>query len=524
MKNIVLPDNKERSLAFYLAMEEFVAKSVEDEVFFVWRVEPTVIIGRNQILEAEVNLDYCRQHDVKVVRRKSGGGCVYSDKGNIMVSYVSRRGEVAAVFERYLSEMTACLDSLGLAAEKSGRNDILVEGRKVSGNAFHQMPDRSVVHGTLLYDTDFEALEEAIRPPVEKLVRHGVASVRQRVENLNTYLDPSRIDSVEMLENYLVDYFCDGTIVLSETDVRTIEEKSPEYEIPVGQYIIGIGEALWDCLPEGRKIGGAPANFAYHAGQFGFKSLAISAVGDDLLGREIKERFDQIGLDYRLETVPYPTGAVLVTLDEKGIPCYEIKENVAWDNIPYSSELEELAKNCKAVCFGSLAQRNEVSRETINRFLDAMPDSDDSYKIFDINLRQYFYCKEIVGNSFAKCNVLKINDEELAVLSEMFGCQGLSQEDVCKKLLNDYGFRMLILTCGTDGSYVFSADEVSFQNTPKVEVADTVGAGDSFTGSFIASILRGKSIPEAHKRAVEVSAYVCTQKGAMPVLPESMIH
>ena len=290
------------------------------------------------------------------------------------------------------------------------------------------------------------------------------------------------------------------------------------------RYIVGMGEALWDCLPEGRKIGGAPANFAYHVGQFGFKSLAVSAIGDDQLGREIKDKFDQRGLAYSLETVDYPTGTVQVTLDEKGIPCYEIMENVAWDNIPYSSALEELARNCKAVCFGSLAQRSEVSRATINRFIDAMPDTEDTYKIFDINLRQHFYCKETIENSFAKCNVLKINDEELVVVSEMFGCQGLSQEDACRKLLSDYGFKMLILTCGTEGSYVFSADEMSFQNTPKVVVADTVGAGDSFTGSFIASILKGKTIPEAHKRAVEVSAYVCTQNGAMPVLPENLLQ
>ncbi len=210
MKNIVLPDKKERSLAFYLAMEEYVAGMIEDEAFFVWRVSPTVIIGRNQDLEAEVNLEYCRNHGVHVVRRKSGGGCVYSDMGNIMVSYISGRGAVPAVFDRYLSAMTACLCSLGIRAEKSGRNDILVEGRKVSGNAFHQLPDRSIVHGTLLYDTDFEALEEAIRPPVEKLERHGVASVRQRVENLKSFLDSDRIGAVEELENYVVTYFCDG--------------------------------------------------------------------------------------------------------------------------------------------------------------------------------------------------------------------------------------------------------------------------------------------------------------------------
>lgn len=231
MKNIILSDKKERSLAFYLAMEEFVARTIEDEAFFVWRVAPTVIIGRNQDLEAEVNLDYCRKHGVKVVRRKSGGGCVYSDMGNIMISFISRRGEVQEVFDRYLSSLTACLRSLGLKAEKSGRNDILVDGRKVSGNAFHQLPDRSIVHGTLLYDTDFDALETAIRPPVEKLERHGVASVRQRVENLKEYLDCNIMHSVEELERYIVDYFCDGVIVLCDEDVDEIEKNSSEYEL-----------------------------------------------------------------------------------------------------------------------------------------------------------------------------------------------------------------------------------------------------------------------------------------------------
>lgn len=231
MKNIILPDKKERSLAFYLAMEEFVARTIEDEAFFVWRVAPTVIIGRNQDLEAEVNLDYCRKHGVKVVRRKSGGGCVYSDMGNIMISFISRRGEVQEVFDRYLSSLTACLRSLGLKAEKSGRNDILVGGRKVSGNAFHQLPDRSIVHGTLLYDTDFDALETAIRPPVEKLERHGVASVRQRVENLKEYLDCKIMPSFEELERYIVDYFCDGVIELCDENTDEIEKNSSEYEL-----------------------------------------------------------------------------------------------------------------------------------------------------------------------------------------------------------------------------------------------------------------------------------------------------
>ena len=230
MKNIVLQEIKDRSLVFFLAMEEYVARVVEGDSFFTWRVNPTVIIGRNQDLEAEVNLEYCRSHGVEVVRRKSGGGCVYADKNNIMVSYVSSRGDVSEVFERYLNAMTECLASFGLNAEKSGRNDILVDGRKVSGNAFQMLPDRSIVHGTMLYSTDFEALETAIRPPVEKLERHGIASVRQRVTNLSDHLDPSRIASVEELEEGLVRHFTDMAVVLTEDDVAEIEKISEGYE------------------------------------------------------------------------------------------------------------------------------------------------------------------------------------------------------------------------------------------------------------------------------------------------------
>lgn len=292
----------------------------------------------------------------------------------------------------------------------------------------------------------------------------------------------------------------------------------------MNRYIVGIGEALWDCLPEGRKIGGAPANFAFHAGQFGFQSLAVSAIGNDELGDEILEELNQRNLCNLLERVDFPTGTVQVALDEKGIPCYEILEGVAWDNIPYSEKLDEIARNCQVVCFGSLAQRNEVSRETINRFIDAMPESEDSLKVFDINLRQNFYDEEIITSSLKKCNVLKLNDEELVIVGRMFGYPELSQSEACRRILDAYGLKMLILTCGTDGSYVFTAGETSFHPTPKVEVADTVGAGDSFTVSFIASILKGKSILEAHRCAVEVSAYVCTQNGAMPILPDVLLH
>ena len=284
--------------------------------------------------------------------------------------------------------------------------------------------------------------------------------------------------------------------------------------------IVGMGQALWDVLPEGKKIGGAPANFAYHVSQFGFDSRVVSAVGNDALGDEILEVFKEKQLKHQLQVVNYPTGTVQVTLDSAGIPLYEIKEGVAWDNIPFTDDLKRLALSTRAFCFGSLAQRNEVSRTSINRFLDTMPDGDEQLKIFDINLRQGFYTKEIIRESCQRCNVLKINDEELVAISRMFGYPGIDLQDKCWILLAKYNLKMLILTCGTNGSYVFTPGVVSFQETPRVPVADTVGAGDSFTAAFCASLLKGKSVPEAHKLAVEVSAYVCTQSGAMPELPQ----
>ena len=286
--------------------------------------------------------------------------------------------------------------------------------------------------------------------------------------------------------------------------------------------IIGLGEALWDMLPEGKKLGGAPANFAYHAGQFGLDTVAISALGEDKLADETIEALEQNGLKYLMPRVPYATGTVQVTLTGEGIPTYEIKENVAWDNIPFNDELKAAAKNCRAVCFGSLAQRNIVSRQTIQQFLDATPE--DCIKICDINLRQQFFSKEILEESFKRCNILKINDEELVVVTRMFGYQELDDAKICEKMVKEYNLQMLVLTCGTNGSHVFTADgKHSFQPTPKVEVADTVGAGDSFTGSFCAAILNGKPVEEAHRIAVEVSAYVCTQNGAMPKYPAELV-
>lgn len=297
------------------------------------------------------------------------------------------------------------------------------------------------------------------------------------------------------------------------------------------KYVIGLGEALFDCLPEGRKLGGAPANFAYHVSQFGLNGWAISAIGDDELGKEIVETFEKVGLDHILPVVEQPTGTVQVTLDSKGIPQYEICLGVAWDNIPLTDDMLYVARNAQAICFGSLAQRSETSRKTIQAFLDEAPK--EALRVFDINLRQKWYTAEIIAESLNRANVLKINDEELDVVATMLlgvpTVPGqLIAEDpektrlVCRDLIAKYDLKMLILTCGAIGSYVFTATDESYIATPKVKVVDTVGAGDSFTAAFVAQTLLGKSIREAHEKAVAVSAFVCTQAGAMPELPEEI--
>lgn len=284
--------------------------------------------------------------------------------------------------------------------------------------------------------------------------------------------------------------------------------------------VVGLGEVLWDMLPEGRKIGGAPVNFAYHAGQFGIDTMAVSAIGNDKLGEDTISEMNGKHLNHIFPSVPYPTGSVQVKLDEKGVPAYDIKENVAWDNIPFTNEIESVARSCRAVCFGSLAQRNAVSRNTIRKFIESTPSG--CIRIFDINLRQNFYTSNVIHDSLELCNILKINDEEIMLVSRMFNYDSSNIENVCRTIMEDFSLEMVILTCGTKGSYIFTKGGVSFMPTPKVNVADTVGAGDSFTGSFCAAILRGLPVAEAHKKAVEVSAYVCTQNGAMPEIPESM--
>lgn len=290
----------------------------------------------------------------------------------------------------------------------------------------------------------------------------------------------------------------------------------------MNKIIVGLGEILWDVFPDRKILGGAPANFAYHVSQFGFNGYALSAVGDDLLGREIISSLEEKNLNCLIETTDYPTGTVQVTLSGAGIPQYEICENVAWDNIPFTKRTENLARTTAAVCFGSLAQRNKTSRESIRKFLKAVPE--DCIKIFDINLRQHFYNSNIIEESLKIADMLKINDDEIKVIADLFGWKEMDEQKICLQLLKQFSLDLVILTKGTDGSCVFNSEETSYLPTPKVHVADTVGAGDSFTAAFVAAYMNGKSIPEAHQFAVEVSAYVCQQHGAMPKLADAHIE
>lgn len=221
-----LNDAKERELSFYLAMEEYVARNMKErDCFFMWQVEPTVIFGRNQLIENEVNVSFCKQNGIKMFRRKSGGGCVYADKGNIMFSYITKEDNVGFTFYKYINMILAMLEKLNVKATTSGRNDILIDGRKVSGNAFYRIPGRSVVHGTMLYDSDVEAMIASITPSEQKLKSKGVSSVSQRITQLKDYIDISMGQFKDFAKNTL----CNGEITLQQKEVEKILEMEKEY-------------------------------------------------------------------------------------------------------------------------------------------------------------------------------------------------------------------------------------------------------------------------------------------------------
>lgn len=276
--------------------------------------------------------------------------------------------------------------------------------------------------------------------------------------------------------------------------------------------VVGIGELLWDVFPDQKKAGGAPINFIYHATQMGAEGYAISAVGNDVFGTEIVMELEKNGIGNYIEKVEHPTGSVLVELND-GSPTYTIIESVAWDYIPLTDQAIELVKKADAVCYGTLAQRSPVSHHTISALLSYT--KPDAIRFFDINIRQHYYTKELIEECLEKANVFKLNDEELELLRPMFGQEG-NDDEVCEWFMERYDLRFVVLTAGSAYSAIYSKTGKSVIQTPKVTVADTVGAGDSFSGSFLYYILTGKNVREAHRKAVDVAAFVCTKQGAWP--------
>ena len=226
MKYIALPTNENRQLSFYLAMEEYVARHLQEpDCFFMWQVAPTVIFGRNQVVENEVNLEYCREHDIRVVRRKSGGGCVYADMDNLMLSMVTDGDNVGFTFNRFVTMIQLALHKIGVTATSTVHNDIMIGDRKVCGTAFYQLPGRSIVHSTMLYDTNMQHMLNAITPSAEKLEKKGIQSVRQRI----TLLKDHTPLSLNEIKQKIRDTLCDGELVLTEEQVAGIEEIEQTY-------------------------------------------------------------------------------------------------------------------------------------------------------------------------------------------------------------------------------------------------------------------------------------------------------
>lgn len=286
--------------------------------------------------------------------------------------------------------------------------------------------------------------------------------------------------------------------------------------------VVGLGEILWDMLPDGKKLGGAPTNFAYHAHCLGAQGYVVSCVGNDVLGEEILERIDELELDRSFIAVDndHPTGTVSIELDKNGSPDYIIHEKVAWDFIPMSNKLLEFAFKVDAVCFGSLCQRSEGSRYTVRQFLKVT--KKDCIRIFDINIRQHYYTKEIINSMLDFANVFKLNDEELPLVADLLGITG-TEDEILKELENRYSLNLIVLTKGGDGSILFGRGQRSHLNVEDVQIADTVGAGDSFTAAVAVGLLNKKPIEQIHDHANRLAAFVCTQNGATPEVPQELL-
>lgn len=287
--------------------------------------------------------------------------------------------------------------------------------------------------------------------------------------------------------------------------------------------LVGLGEVLWDLLPGGKQLGGAPANFAYQAQSLGGQAAVVSCVGSDELGREVLRRLDDLGLDRRYVAVDrdHPTGTVTVGLDADGQPDYAIHEETAWDYIPFGPGLQALADRADAVCFGSLCQRGELSRQTVHQFLVAT--NPDCLRVFDINLRQAYFDRESIHALLERSNVFKLNGEELPVVAQLLRIGG-SETDILAQLVERYALRLIALTRARAGSRLYGAGEDSAHRGYPADVADTVGAGDSFAAALTLGLLRGHPLDRINEHANRVASFVCSQRGAMPGLPTALVQ
>ncbi len=286
--------------------------------------------------------------------------------------------------------------------------------------------------------------------------------------------------------------------------------------------VVGLGEVLWDMLPGGKRFGGAPANFAYHAKALGGAAYVVSCVGADAAGEEILAELDRLGLSRQFVAVDaeHATGTVSVALDAAGKPNYVIHEGVAWDFIAPRPELLGLARRANAVCFGSLAQRSPMSRTTIRDFLAAA--ADDCLRVFDVNLRQHYYNADTVAVGLELADVLKLSDEEFPIIARLLGIEGDGQE-ILAALCRRYNLRLIALTRGADGSLLWTPAGSSLHPGFPAKVADTVGAGDAFTAAVVLGLLRHLSLDAINAMANRVAAYVCSQPGATPPMPEEIV-
>ncbi|MBI0125685.1 carbohydrate kinase [Bifidobacterium sp. W8101] len=282
--------------------------------------------------------------------------------------------------------------------------------------------------------------------------------------------------------------------------------------------VLSIGEILWDVLPTGKRAGGAPVNFSYHAAKNGAEGYAISAVGRDDLGRELEKAVQEAGVDAVLQHNDHPTSTVEVQLNE-GIPQYVFKPDVAWDHLEYTDDLAGLASKADAVCYGTLSMRSSQSRETCLQVLRHT--KSHAMRFFDINLRGTFYSKDLIQELLDMATVFKLNDEELVTLRDMFRVPGATDDELCRWFMDQWHLDTIVLTAGNDYSTIYLADgQSSHLPTPEITVADTVGAGDAFSGTFAINRLLGASLTQSHRAAVNTAAFVCTQPGAWPEYPE----